>query len=87
MTETVTRLRQCSESPVEAARRLEGEARDLATSAASALITDLILIAGRCGELSTLESLPPGLRDLLRRLGDDIAAKVEQAQAINARAS
>lgn len=85
MSEPVTRLTPRRESPVDAARRLEREAREIAGSASQALLTDLLLVAGRCGDLASLESLPPGLRDLLRRMGEQIAADVEKAQAISAR--
>jgi len=84
MTEaTVTRIRR--ESPVDACRRLEAEARELATAAAAVLLTDLVLISGRCADVAALESLPPGLRDLLRRVGEQLSADVEKARAISAR--
>lgn len=75
------------ETAVEQARRLEAEARQIARGAADALLLDLNLIAGRCTEIGALMSLPPGLRDLLPRMGQQIAEQIEQARAIDARAA
>jgi hypothetical protein len=81
------RIRVNSETPVEQARRLEGEARQIARGAADVLLLDLNLIAGRCADIGTLASLPPGLRDLLPRLGDQITQAIEQVRAIDARSA
>lgn len=75
------------ETAAETVRRLETEAKQIARSATDALLVDLNLIAGRCAELGGLQSLPPGLRDLLPRLGQQIADTLEQARAIEARAA
>jgi hypothetical protein len=75
------------ETAVEQARRLEAEARQIARGAADALLLDLNLISGRCAEIGSLTSLPPGLRDLLPRMGQQIAEQIEQARAIEARAA
>jgi hypothetical protein len=86
MTDAVTSFRrEPSETPVEAVRRLEAEARDIAHSATQKLFTDLVLITGRCADVSSLESVPVGVREVLRRLGESIAAEVEKAQAVQAR--
>lgn len=87
MSEALRSIARNRESPVEHARRLEAEARQIARTAADVLLCDLNLIAGRCTEIGTLASLPPGLRDLLPRLGQQIAEICEQARAIDARAS
>lgn len=84
MVETATKFR-AGETPTEAVRRLEAEARDIAGRAADALITDLILIAGRCGDVGDLGSVPVGVREIARRLGETINAEVEKAQGVQAR--
>lgn len=85
MSEAVRQIQR--ETPVEHARRLEAEAKQIARGAADALLVDLNLIAGRCTEIGTLASLPPGLRDLMPRLGEQITAAIEQVRAIDARSA
>lgn len=73
------------ESPVEQVKRLEAEAKQLARTAADILISDLALISMRCVDIGGLLSLPPGLRELLPRLGQQISDTLETAKAIDAR--
>jgi hypothetical protein len=78
-------IRARTETPVEAVRRLEQEARSLAEAATANLLTDLTLITGRCADIASLESVPIGVREVLRRLGETIAGEVEKASAVRAR--
>lgn len=69
----------------ETARRLDTEARQHARTAGDVLRTDLELIRGRCVDLSTLQPLPAGERDILAKLADRIGQDLNTIQAIGAR--
>lgn len=87
MSGAVTKFKPSFESPVDMARRLEAQARNVAHEASNELLTDLSIIAARCSDISSLESLPAGVRDVLRRLGETISADLEKVQAITVRSA
>lgn len=66
-------------------RRLEAEAREVAAEERAALLADLCDNAGRCVELAGMVSLPPGQRDVLRRLAETIETSLTTIQAIGVR--
>lgn len=68
-------------------RRLEADARAIAAEERAALLADLCDNAGRCVELAGMVSLPPGQRDVLRRLAETIEASLTTIQAIGGRVS
>jgi len=74
------------EAPIERIRRLEAEARSASLAEKAALIADLLEVAGRCAEVASLSSLPPGLREALRGLGRQIEDGVQSVEAVQIRA-
>lgn len=92
MAQAVTPIRptetlQSRETAGDRVRRLEAEARGIAAEERAALLADLCDNAGRCVELAGMVSLPPGQREVLRRLAETIEASLTTIQAIGARVS
>lgn len=82
----VAQLRPSTETAFERAMRLEREAATCARNAAATISVDLNLIALRCADLATLQSLQPGERDVLRQLAEKIEAGLKTISCISARA-
>jgi hypothetical protein len=75
------------ETVAERVRRLQAEARQLAKDHVKALagaMVDLEQLAGEIAEGG--DAYPPGVRDVARRLVEDLESRVQTLEAISARA-
>lgn len=72
-------------TPMEAARQHETAARQLAAEALTMALTALGDAMGHCRDLAGFELAPPGVRDVLRLLGDRIEADLNTIQSISGR--
>ncbi|WP_340647468.1 hypothetical protein [Phenylobacterium sp.] len=67
-------------------RRLQAEAKGLAREHVAALIAALHETEALCAEIAEGgEAYPPGIRDIARRLAEEVEAKVATIEAINSR--
>lgn len=78
------------ESPQDRIKRLREELAGAEMVRAGELLTGLLSAMDGCAEGGEFESVPPGVRDALRKLGDpenNVRAELNAAQAVLARAS
>lgn len=78
-------LREPGQSPIEAARQHVTAARQLSDEALRLVLAELGNAAAQCAELADFELLPPGVREVLRQVGEQIEAGCATAQTISAR--
>lgn len=75
-----------SETVAERVRRLQAEAKQLAKDHVKALSAHLVEVEQIAAEIAEGgEAYPPGVRDLARRLVEDMDARVQTLEAIVAR--
>lgn len=84
MSASVTPLRG-GQSIVATIRQHTQEANRLSAEYADDLARDLASIATRCLEAASLESLPPGVRDLARREAERLTASAATINHLNRR--
>lgn len=75
-----------AETAAQAVQRMELEASAAAMRVASELNADLASVAADCLTAASMRSLPPGVRDLYRRLGERIEGDLQTVNAITGRA-
>ena len=75
MTAELARLPSRNETPLTRARRLRDEACDSAMEVAELLSGEIGTLAGRCSELSNIDTLPGGLRDAFRKLAMELESR------------
>lgn len=80
------RAERASDNPVAASARLYAEAGRHARIARDAFMAALAAIAADAGALAGLEALPPGQRDLARRIAERAAADLATLEALKSRA-
>lgn len=86
MSAELARLPAPAETVAQRVRRLQTEARALAkdhVKALTAAMVDLERFAAEIAEGG--EAYPPGVRDLARRLAEDLEARVQTLDALNQR--
>ncbi|MFN3582496.1 hypothetical protein [Phenylobacterium sp.] len=75
-----------TESVAERVRRLQAEAKQLAKDHIRSLSAQLVAVEELAAEIAEGgEAYPPGVRDLARRLVEDMDARVQTLEAIVAR--
>lgn len=75
-----------AESVAERVRRLQAEAKQLAKDHIRSLSAQLVAVEELAAEIAEGgEAYPPGVRDLARRLVEDMDARVQTLEAIVAR--
>lgn len=70
------------ETAAKRAARLNAEAKDAARLAVNGALQLLSDAACECAALTGLEPIPPGARDVLRQIGEQIEAAIQTATAI-----
>lgn len=76
------------ETVAERVRRLQDEARQLARDHVKALAAQLVAAEQMAAEIADGgEAYPPGVRDLARRLVEDLDARLQTLEAIVARSA
>ena len=75
-----------TESVAERVRRLQAEAKQLAKDHIKALTAQIVAVEQMAAEIAEGgEAYPPGVRDIARRLVEDMDSRVQTLEAISAR--
>lgn len=82
---TVTPFRRPQETAADAVKRMERETRTVAMRVAQDLNRDLAETQLEIVAASTMASLPPGVRDVYRRLAEQIEAGMNTIAAVSGR--
>ncbi len=75
-----------SETVAERVRRLQSEAKQLAKDHIKALTAQIVAVEEMAAEIAEGgDAYPPGIRDIARRLVEDMDSRVQTLEAISAR--
>lgn len=66
-------------------KQLQDQLRSEASGEKDKLVSHLLAGADWCRDVATIETMPAGVREKFRRLGDHIRAEVESVKHIGAR--